>query len=111
MSNDRRRCAGCAGDEAEGDDQESNLNIRKGPGTDQPIIGEAADLSEVMLLSQYVVRQVGVVLAAWHWPCPRRIFGDAELIGRGARGSIRTGFPPYREGAGLRGLATGRADD
>ena len=33
--------------------KESNLNIRKGPGTDQPIIGKAAHLSEVTLLSQY----------------------------------------------------------
>lgn len=33
--------------------QSSNLNIRKGPGTDQPIIGKAAHLSEVTLLSRY----------------------------------------------------------
>lgn len=33
--------------------QTSNLNIRKGPGTDQPIIGKAAHLSEVTLLSKY----------------------------------------------------------
>jgi len=33
--------------------QSSNLNIRKGPGTDQPIIGKAAHGSEVTLLSQY----------------------------------------------------------
>jgi uncharacterized protein YgiM (DUF1202 family) len=31
----------------------SNLNIRKGPGTDTPIIGKAAHLSEVTLLSKY----------------------------------------------------------
>jgi len=31
----------------------SNLNIRKGPGTDQPIIGKAPHLSEVTLLSKY----------------------------------------------------------
>ncbi|MEP7066733.1 MAG: SH3 domain-containing protein [Gemmatimonadota bacterium] len=31
----------------------SNLNIRKGPGTDQPIIGKAAHNSEVTLLSKY----------------------------------------------------------
>ena len=31
----------------------SNLNIRKGPGTDQPIIGKAAHHSEVTLLSKY----------------------------------------------------------
>jgi uncharacterized protein YgiM (DUF1202 family) len=33
--------------------QESNLNIRKGPGTDQPIIGKAAHNSEVTMLSKY----------------------------------------------------------
>jgi uncharacterized protein YgiM (DUF1202 family) len=33
--------------------QTSNLNIRKGPGTDQPIIGKAAHLSDVTLLSKY----------------------------------------------------------
>jgi uncharacterized protein YgiM (DUF1202 family) len=33
--------------------KESNLNIRKGPGTDQPIIGKAPHLSEVTLLSKY----------------------------------------------------------
>ena len=33
--------------------QESNLNIRKGPGTDQPIVGKAAHNSEVTLLSKY----------------------------------------------------------
>lgn len=33
--------------------KESNLNIRKGPGTDQPIIGKAAHNSEVTLLSKY----------------------------------------------------------
>jgi uncharacterized protein YgiM (DUF1202 family) len=33
--------------------QTSNLNIRKGPGTDQPIIGKAAHNSEVTLLSKY----------------------------------------------------------
>ena len=33
--------------------QTSNLNIRKGPGTDQPIVGKAAHLSEVTLLSKY----------------------------------------------------------
>jgi len=31
----------------------SNLNIRKGPGTDQPIIGKAAHHSIVTLLSKY----------------------------------------------------------
>lgn len=31
----------------------SNLNIRKGPGTDQPIIGKAAHDSVVTLLSKY----------------------------------------------------------
>lgn len=33
--------------------QSSNLNIRKGPGTDQPIVGKAAHESEVTLLSKY----------------------------------------------------------
>lgn len=33
--------------------QTSNLNIRKGPGTDQPIVGKAAHLAEVTLLSKY----------------------------------------------------------
>ena len=33
--------------------QTSNLNIRKGPGTDQPIIGKAAHHSIVTLLSKY----------------------------------------------------------
>lgn len=31
----------------------SNLNIRKGPGTDQPIIGKAAHHATVTLLSKY----------------------------------------------------------
>ena len=33
--------------------ESSNLNIRKGPGTDQPIIGKAAHNSMVTLLSKY----------------------------------------------------------
>ncbi|HVI46777.1 MAG TPA: SH3 domain-containing protein [Chitinophaga sp.] len=33
--------------------QSSNLNIRKGPGTDQPIIGKAAHAEIVTLLSKY----------------------------------------------------------
>ena len=33
--------------------ESSNLNLRKGPGTDQPIIGKAAHHSEVTLLSKY----------------------------------------------------------
>ena len=33
--------------------ESSNLNIRKGPGTDQPIIGKAAHHAEVTLLSNY----------------------------------------------------------
>jgi len=32
--------------------QESNLNIRKGPGTDQPIVGKAAHNEEVTLISK-----------------------------------------------------------
>ena len=35
------------------DTESSNLNIRKGPGTDQPIIGKAAHHVEVTLLSKY----------------------------------------------------------
>ncbi len=33
--------------------ESSNLNIRKGPGTDQPIVGKAPHHSEVTLLSKY----------------------------------------------------------
>lgn len=33
--------------------ESSNLNIRKGPGTDQPIIGKAAHHATVTLLSKY----------------------------------------------------------
>jgi len=33
--------------------QSSNLNVRKGPGTDQPIIGKAAHNSTVTFLSKY----------------------------------------------------------
>ena len=33
--------------------ESSNLNIRKGPGTDQPIVGKAAHHSVVTLLSRY----------------------------------------------------------
>lgn len=33
--------------------QSSNLNIRKGPGTDQPILGKAAHQSTVTFLSKY----------------------------------------------------------
>lgn len=33
--------------------QSSNLNIRKGPGTDQPILGKAAHNSVVTFLSKY----------------------------------------------------------
>lgn len=33
--------------------QSSNLNVRKGPGTDQPIIGKAAHESIVTFLSKY----------------------------------------------------------
>lgn len=32
--------------------EESNLNIRKGPGTDQPIVGKAAHNSTVTVISQ-----------------------------------------------------------
>lgn len=33
--------------------QSSNLNVRKGPGTDQPILGKAAHEAVVTLLSKY----------------------------------------------------------
>lgn len=33
--------------------QSSNLNIRKGPGTDQPVLGKAAHDATVTLLSKY----------------------------------------------------------
>jgi uncharacterized protein YgiM (DUF1202 family) len=44
--------------------KESNLNIRKGPGTDQPIVGKAAHGSQVTLLSKasdqwWLVRTAG----------------------------------------------------
>ena len=33
--------------------RESNLNIRKGPGTDQPIVGKAAHGDTITLISKY----------------------------------------------------------
>ena len=48
-----RRVAGGTIHETQGHDADSNLNIRKGPGTDQPIIGKAAHNSIVTLLSKY----------------------------------------------------------
>ena len=41
-----------AGTKAKVTTDESNLNIRKGPGTDQPIVGKAAHNSTVTLLSK-----------------------------------------------------------
>ena len=41
-----------AGTKAKVITDESNLNIRKGPGTDQPIVGKAAHNSTVTLLSK-----------------------------------------------------------
>lgn len=35
------------------DTKQSNLNVRKGPGTDQPIVSKAAHHSEVTLLSKF----------------------------------------------------------
>lgn len=35
------------------DTKQSNLNVRKGPGTDQPILAKAAHHAEVTLLSKY----------------------------------------------------------
>ncbi|MEO5593277.1 MAG: SH3 domain-containing protein [Chitinophagaceae bacterium] len=44
--------AGAAGTKAKVTTDSSNLNIRKGPGTDQPIVGKAAHGSEVTLISK-----------------------------------------------------------
>ncbi|MEO6316117.1 MAG: SH3 domain-containing protein [Chitinophagaceae bacterium] len=44
--------AGVAGTKAKVTTDSSNLNIRKGPGTDQPIVGKAAHASEVTLISK-----------------------------------------------------------
>ena len=44
--------AGAAGTKAKVTTESSNLNIRKGPGTDQPIVGKAAHGSEVTLISK-----------------------------------------------------------
>lgn len=41
-----------AGTKAKVTTEKSNLNIRKGPGTDQPIVGKAAHNSTVTLLSK-----------------------------------------------------------
>jgi len=41
-----------AGAQARVSTQESNLNIRKGPGTDQPIVGKAAHNSTVTLINK-----------------------------------------------------------
>jgi phage tail tube protein FII len=44
--------AGAAGTKAKVTTESTNLNIRKGPGTDQPIVGKAAHGSEVTLISK-----------------------------------------------------------
>lgn len=41
-----------SGSKAKVTTQESNLNIRKGPGTDQPIVGKAAHNDSVTVLNQ-----------------------------------------------------------
>ncbi len=41
-----------AGAKAKVNTDSSNLNIRKGPGTDQPLVGKAAHLSTVTLVSK-----------------------------------------------------------
>jgi uncharacterized protein YgiM (DUF1202 family) len=41
-----------AGSKAIVSTQQSNLNIRKGPGTDQPIVGKAAHQETVTLVSK-----------------------------------------------------------
>lgn len=43
---------GTAGTKAKVTTDSTNLNIRKGPGTDQPIVGKAAHGSEVTLISK-----------------------------------------------------------
>jgi len=45
--------ADAAGRRAKVVTKESNLNIRKGPGTDQPVIGKAAHHDYVTLISQH----------------------------------------------------------
>ena len=44
--------AGAAGTKATVTTDSSNLNVRKGPGTDQPIVGKAAHGSTVKLISK-----------------------------------------------------------
>jgi len=44
--------AGAAGTKATVTTDSSNLNVRKGPGTDQPIVGKAAHGSTVTLISK-----------------------------------------------------------
>ena len=44
--------AAAAGSKAKVTTEKSNLNIRKGPGTDQPIVGKAAHLEMVTLVSK-----------------------------------------------------------
>jgi len=44
--------SGVAGGQVKVVTQESNLNIRKGPGTDQPIVGKAAHGAIITLLSK-----------------------------------------------------------
>ncbi|MFT3934692.1 MAG: SH3 domain-containing protein [Chitinophagaceae bacterium] len=44
--------ASAAGTKAKVTTESTNLNIRKGPGTDQPIVGKAAHNSEVTLISK-----------------------------------------------------------
>lgn len=44
--------AGAAGTKATVTTESSNLNVRKGPGTDQPIVGKAAHGSTVTLISK-----------------------------------------------------------
>jgi hypothetical protein len=46
------KVAAASGSKATVTTKESNLNIRKGPGTDQPIVGKAAHNDSVTVLSQ-----------------------------------------------------------
>lgn len=50
---DVKVAAAAAGTQYKVTTESSNLNVRKGPGTDQPIVGKAAHHSVVTLLNKY----------------------------------------------------------
>ena len=52
--------------------QTSNLNIRKGPGTERPIVGKAGHRSKVTLLSMY----------SGHWVLIRSADGEVGHFSR-----------------------------